>query len=163
MAENTSTPKPKPAAKNSDYVRPTNSVERIEPVLSEVEAPTAEANPTAYTETAEVTPTAAPTRAAPPTVYSVVSGDAYDVVHVSAIIFKNMYQRKSLSVHHLQRRLSEWGISQANVDKDGYFGDSTRDAVSTFQGTYGLPVTGATDFATLTRIFEGDTNVRVMP
>lgn len=99
---------------------------------------------------------------APPTVYSVVSADSVDSVSVSAIVYKNIFQKKSLSVHHLQRRLAEWGYIIANVDKDGYFGEPTRDAILAFQMAHGFVVTGEADMATVQAIFEGDTNVRVV-
>lgn len=96
----------------------------------------------------------------PPTTYAVVSAAEKDSVSFDKIIFKNMVHRKSLSVHHMQRRLAEWGYPEANLDKDGYFGDSTLEAIHKFQNDHGL-VVGELTFDTLSAIFEGDTNVIV--
>jgi hypothetical protein len=99
---------------------------------------------------------------APKSAYSVVSGKDKDDVRLSSIVFENIKAKKSLSVHHLQRRLNEWGYASAYLDRDGWYGTLTRDAVYEFQKDHGLNV-GTLDLATLNAIFEGDNNVRVSP
>lgn len=73
-----------------------------------------------------------------------------------------MYARKSLTVHHLQRRLTELGYGEASSDKDGWYGDLTMEAVKAFQGDNRLEATGVMDADTLRRIFKGDPNVKVI-
>lgn len=99
---------------------------------------------------------------APKSAYAVVSGKDKDDVRLSSIVFENIKAKKSLSVHHLQRRLNEWGYASAYLDRDGWYGTLTRDAVYAFQKDHGLTV-GTLDLATLNAIFEGDNNVRVLP
>ena len=167
MADNKNTPKPKPSAKP---VAPKVVAPKVDEapviydaIIEETPAPVvieevAVAATPAYTEKVEE-----PTVAIPNTVYAVVSNDRVDAVHASKIVAHNKAQKKSLSVHHLQRRLNEWGFTSAYLDKDGYCGDHTISAISAFQTHVGLPVTGAPDFTTLERIFEGDTNVKLLP
>ena len=114
----------------------------------------------AYTETPSPAPVVSDV---PTTTYAVVSNSRVDAVHASKIIPHNKMQKKSLSVHHLQRRLVEWGFMDAYMDKDGYYGDFTTKAVADFQSKVGLPVTGLPEYETLERVFEGDTNVRLAP
>ena len=99
---------------------------------------------------------------APEAEYAVVSGKDKDEVRLSAIVFENKLAKKSLSVHHLQRRLREWGFDGGFTDRDGWYGVSTRDAVHAFQKKQGLPV-GDLDMATLAVLFENDDNVVVKP
>jgi hypothetical protein len=91
-----------------------------------------------------------------------VSGNGVDEVLLANCIYKNVYARKSLSVHHLQRRLIELGFKDADADKDGWLGDETVAAIKNFQASKGLDVTGSVDATTLTKIFEGDHNVQVV-
>jgi peptidoglycan hydrolase-like protein with peptidoglycan-binding domain len=72
-----------------------------------------------------------------------------------------MKQRRSLTVHHIQRRLKEWGFRDAFSERDGLYGDLTKKSVTEFQESLGLEVTGMMDAETMTRLFEGDTNVTV--
>jgi len=159
MADNKNTPKPKPSAKPTAPVAITPEVE-AEELISEVEAEEVEAEVVeivakpAYTESVK-------TSKVPGTTYSVVSNDAIDTVHVSKVVVHNKAQKKSLSVHHVQRRLAEWGFRGAYLDKDGYCGDHTVSALAEFQKSLGLEATGTPDHATLSRLFEGDTNVRL--
>lgn len=90
---------------------------------------------------------------------AVVSNNTVDYVRLSAIVFKNVHARKSLSVHHLQRRLNELGYTEAFADKDGYYGDKTREAVGRFQGDNNLPGGGLVDQGTIDLLFRGDPNV----
>ena len=91
-----------------------------------------------------------------------VSGNGVDEVLLANCIYKNAFARKSLSVHHLQRRLVELGFKDADADKDGWLGDETVSAIKKFQASKGLDATGSVDATTLTKIFEGDHNVRVV-
>ena len=131
-------------------------------VLAEAEAEVVAPVDTEVSEKVEAIVPAAKKSSAPATTYAVVSGNDKDEVRLSAIIFENVKAKKSLSVHHLQRRLNEWGFASAYTDRDGWYGVPTRDAVHEFQEAQGLPV-GELDMVTLKAIFEGDTNVRVMP
>jgi peptidoglycan hydrolase-like protein with peptidoglycan-binding domain len=88
----------------------------------------------------------------------VVGTGETDEVRLSAIVFKNLHARRSLSVHHLQRRLAELGYEQAKQDKDGYFGEPTLSAITDFQARNGILAEGL-DEITFKRIFEGDPNV----
>lgn len=99
-----------------------------------------------------------PTPAGP----AVVSNKEVDDVFLDKIIYKNLYARKSLSVHHLQRRLFELGYSEAHDDKDGYYGDKTKSAVLRFQLENKLKGDGMVDADTLTLLFTGDPNVIVV-
>jgi hypothetical protein len=98
----------------------------------------------------------------PPTTPHVISKEETDNVFLSQCVYKSKVSRKSLTVHHLQRRLKEWGFKDAFADKDGYYADKTKKSVAEFQESAGLAVTGLVDAETFTRIFEGDTNVTVV-
>lgn len=89
------------------------------------------------------------------------SGDK-DEVYLKQCVYKNMYARKSLTVHHLQRRLAELGYSDAAADRDGWYGDLTKESVKAFQGDNKLEATGVMDADTFKRIFAGDPNVKVV-
>lgn len=92
---------------------------------------------------------------------AVVGNGVVDTVKLSAIVYKNLYAKKSLSVHHLQRRLSELGYSEASQDKDGWFGDKTKFALAKFQDDKKVGTNGTPDLATLKKLFTGDPNVEV--
>jgi peptidoglycan hydrolase-like protein with peptidoglycan-binding domain len=102
---------------------------------------------------------AAPEPAGP----AVVGLGTVDNVSLSSIIFKNIYARKSLSVHHMQRRLSELGYIEAARDKDGYYGDSTKEALARFQGDNNMLGAGVVDMETLELLFTNDPNVTLIP
>ena len=91
-----------------------------------------------------------------------VSGNAVDDVLLSQCVYKNAYARKSLTVHHVQRRLVEWGFVDAGSDKDGWYGDLTKSAVAAFQAAHSLPGAGDMNAATLVALFDGDQNVRIV-
>ena len=93
---------------------------------------------------------------------AVVSNKEVDDVHLDRIIYKNLYARKSLSVHHLQRRLVELNYVEAGDDKDGYYGDKTKSAVLRFQFENKLEADGTINAKTLTLLFTGDPNVNVI-
>jgi hypothetical protein len=92
---------------------------------------------------------------------AVVGLGEVDDVSLSSCVYKNLYARKSLTVHHLQRRLAELGYTDANRDKDGYYGDPTRFAVAKFQAANDIKGDGMVDADTFSLIFKGDPNVRI--
>ena len=128
-------------------------VEEIAPVVEEAPKPKP-----AKVETKKSTFSAS---AIPATKFAVVSNADTDEVFLSRCVPHNKRAMKSLTVHHIQRRLREWGFSIAYADKDGYYGDLTIEGVRQFQESLGLEATGLMDAETLTRLFEGDTNVTV--
>jgi peptidoglycan hydrolase-like protein with peptidoglycan-binding domain len=67
-----------------------------------------------------------------------------------------------MAVHHLQRRLLEWGYPDAYSDKDGYYGDLTEKSVREFQNDHGLAGDGKMNAETLLAIFENDQNVTIV-
>jgi hypothetical protein len=91
-----------------------------------------------------------------------VSGEDVDNVILAQCVYKNVYARKSLTVHHLQRRLIELGYKDADADKDGWLGDETVASIKEFQADKGMDVTGSVDVETFTKIFEGDIHVNVV-
>ena len=97
------------------------------------------------------------------TASAVVSDAGIDEVSLKACVFKNPYSRKSLTIHHLQRRLRELGFDDAYNDIDGYYGDLTFESVKAFQKKNKLEDTGLMDEETFAAIFKGDPNVKVMP
>jgi peptidoglycan hydrolase-like protein with peptidoglycan-binding domain len=90
-----------------------------------------------------------------------VSGGATDDVHLDRCVFKNLHARKSLTVHHLQRRLAELGYDSALTDRDGWYGDITRDAVASWQRDNNVDGDGTMTADTFSRIFADDPNVVV--
>lgn len=90
---------------------------------------------------------------------AVVGGGATDDVFLERCVFENIYARKSLTIHHLQRRLTELGYTSANDDKDGWYGQSTRDAVAAWQRDNDVEGDGLIDAKTFLAIFDGDPNV----
>ena len=92
---------------------------------------------------------------------AVVGTGNTDDVYLSKCIYNNMYARKSLTVHHLQRRLTELGYAVADADKDGWYGDLTKEAVAQAQKDFGIEDTGIIDAGTFAAIFDGDHNVTV--
>ena len=97
-----------------------------------------------------------------PTVKHVVGTGDTDDVYLAKCVYKNIYERKSLTIHHLQRRLEELGYKDVIGDKDGWLGDLTMMSVEKFQQDKGLAATGKVDADTFRKIFEGDTNVNVV-
>jgi hypothetical protein len=97
-----------------------------------------------------------------PTVKHVVGTGDTDDVYLAKCVYKNIYERKSLTIHHLQRRLEELGYKDVVGDKDGWLGELTMMSVEKFQKDKGLAATGKVDADTFSKIFEGDTNVNVV-
>lgn len=106
-------------------------------------------------------PTPMPQPVAQPARHVVTNNDA-DPVYLSACVYENKYAKKSLTVHHVQRRLADLGYNDAVGDKDGWYGELTALAVKAFQKDKGLDSTGLMDEATFTKLFQGDTNVEVI-
>ena len=129
---------------NPEYYEPEAEAEVVEEVVVE---------PVAPKQTA---------KGVPPTVYAVTGEGETDEVHLSKIVYMNRQQRRVLSVFHVQRRLGEWGFDNALAEKPGWYGDVTKDCVANFQKHVGLQETGIVDAETITRLFEGDTNVTVV-
>lgn len=99
----------------------------------------------------------------PPAAASAVVGNGEtDDVYLSKCVFKNVYSRKSLTVHHVQRRLNELGYPEAYADKDGWYGDLTRRSVADLQADLGIVGDGTMDAETFAAIFDGDHNVTVV-
>jgi murein L,D-transpeptidase YcbB/YkuD len=90
---------------------------------------------------------------------AVVGNDRTDQVRLDSCIYKNIHARKSLTIHHLQRRLAELGYTEASQDKDGWYGDYTKNAIISFQSNNGFTPNGIVDAATFLAIFDGDVNV----
>jgi hypothetical protein len=107
----------------------------------------------------EVKPT--PVIAKPAEKHVIGNGDADDV-YLAKCVYKNIYERKSLTIHHLQRRLEELGYKDVIGDRDGWLGELTMISVEKFQKDKGLAATGKVDADTFRKIFEGDTNVNVV-
>ena len=97
-----------------------------------------------------------------PTVKHVVGTGDTDDVYLAKCVYKNIYERKSLTIHHLQRRLEELGYKDVIGDRDGWLGELTMISVEKFQKDKGLAATGKVDADTFRKIFEGDTNVNVV-
>jgi peptidoglycan hydrolase-like protein with peptidoglycan-binding domain len=90
---------------------------------------------------------------------AVVSDGLVDSVYLSKAIYRKNLAKKSLTVHHLQRRLNELGYSVAYADKDGWSGDGTQIAIDSFRADKKIEATGQIDKATFLAIFENDPNV----
>ena len=92
---------------------------------------------------------------------AVVGNGVVDTVKLSAIVYKNLQAKKSLSVHHLQRRLNELNYVEAYQDRDGWFGDRTKTALARFQADNKVGADGVPDLKTLNKLFAGDPNVEI--
>lgn len=90
-----------------------------------------------------------------------VSNTGVDEVLLSKLVYKSRETKKSLSVHHLQRRLADCGYPLVH-EKDGWLADLTVEAITAFQTDNGLEPTGKVDEKTATLLFANDPNVRVV-
>lgn len=135
-------------------------------VAVEVEAPVVVAveEPTPAPVEPEPAPVIVPVEVPQPepvVAYAAVTG-AMDEVYLSKCVYENKYERKSLTVHHLQRRLEELGYKDVVGDRDGWLGELTMMSVNKFQTDKGLEVTDKSiDSNTFSMIFAGDPNVNV--
>jgi peptidoglycan hydrolase-like protein with peptidoglycan-binding domain len=151
MTENTAKPKARPKTQTPE---PALAVEEITP----------EAEPEVQPE-AEPTPKPKPKPVAPrvATPNAVVGKGKRDDVLLSRMVFKNPHAHKSLSVHHLQRRLTELGYGEAGADQDGLIGTLTVSAIYKYQtDNKNLNRDGIVDADTLQAIFDGDPNCNVI-
>lgn len=92
----------------------------------------------------------------------VVSGADADDVLLSKCVFKNKAARKSLSVHHVQRKLASLGYNDAATDKDGWYGDNTLLAVAAYQKACGIAGDGLMNAATLESLFADESFINVI-
>ena len=134
-------PAPEPVMVEEPKPEPVVIVEEPKPVVPEVKP--------------------APVAARPVEKHVIGKGDTDDV-YLAKCVYKNIYERKSLTIHHLQRRLEELGYKDAAGDKDGWLGELTKIAIEKFQKDKGLAATGNVDADTFRKIFEGDPNVNVI-
>lgn len=140
--------------------------EVVEEVAAPVEEPTvvveeivpvAEPEPIVVPEPV-VVPTPVPVKAA---ANAAVTGQV-DNVFLSKCVYENKFERKSLTIHHLQRRLEELGYRDAASDRDGWMGSLTLRSINKFQQDNGLAVTDKSiDADTFKMIFSGDHNVNI--
>lgn len=94
--------------------------------------------------------------------YAVVGGGETDPVLFSrAVPVERAKTRKSLTVHHLQRRLEELGYVEARADLDGQWGRLTGRSVAAWQKDNGHPE-GDLTAEQFSAIFEDDINVIVV-
>ena len=151
-------------AENQEHTVPTEAV--VEEAPAQPEVPAQPETPVHVEEPAPVVEEPAPvkehvrTDKYRPNV--AVAGLDQDEVHLANCVYMNRATRKSLSVHHLQRRLTELGFNDADADKDGWYGELTKLAVEKFQNSKGLTATGLLDEETFTLIFAGDPHVNIV-
>jgi peptidoglycan hydrolase-like protein with peptidoglycan-binding domain len=94
-----------------------------------------------------------------PVANAAVTGDV-DEVLLSKCVYENKFERKSLTIHHIQRRLEELGYKDVIGDRDGWLGELTMMSVNQFQQDRGMDVTEkSVDTDTFLAIFAGDPNV----
>lgn len=93
---------------------------------------------------------------------AVVGSGEVDEISMAQCVYKNTGNRKSLSVYHLQRRLTELGFRNADADPKGYYGDMTMVAVAQFQASRGMEGAGAVTAESFAAIFDGDPNVKIV-
>jgi hypothetical protein len=91
---------------------------------------------------------------------AVVSNNSVDDVVLASAVYKNVKARKSLTIHHLQRRLVELGYERAGLDKDGWYGENTLSAIVSYQKDKGVGESGRLDAETFLAIFKNDPNVK---
>jgi peptidoglycan hydrolase-like protein with peptidoglycan-binding domain len=91
----------------------------------------------------------------------VVGGGDVDNVEVSRLT-ADTSRRKSLSVHHLQRRLAELGFNDAAASVDGRYDSLTVAAVIAWQEKNGFD-SGPLTLEQTQAIFDNDPNVQVLP
>jgi hypothetical protein len=153
-------PMDEPMATEESYDEPISSMDISEDPVVEVEA--IEPEPTPEPEPAPAPKAKAKVRVEDTEAAHVVGLGDKDEVVLAQCVYKNVYARKSLTVHHLQRRLAELGYGDASADLDGWYGDLTKESVRQYQGDNNLEATGVMNADTLKRIFNGDPNVLVV-
>lgn len=93
---------------------------------------------------------------APKSAYAVVGKGVQDPVLASVGAGSN----KSLTVHHIQRRLAERGYGEVYRDRDGFWRDGTSAALEEFTEKHGLA--GKSHVEVLRALFENDDNVEIV-
>lgn len=91
----------------------------------------------------------------------VIGNAEVDTVKVSAIKFKNLSARRSISVYHTQRRLKELGYASAGSDREGFYAEGTLAALKKFQEENKIEGDGMPTLETLKQLFKDDPNVKV--
>jgi peptidoglycan hydrolase-like protein with peptidoglycan-binding domain len=133
---------------------PAVTVEEVPVVVVEEPTPVAEPEPQPEPVPAYVEPPAPM-----PVANAAVTGDV-DEVLLSKCVYENKFERKSLTIHHIQRRLEELGYKDVVGDRDGWLGELTMMSVNQFQQDRGMGVTDkSVDTDTFLAIFAGDPNV----
>lgn len=74
----------------------------------------------------------------------------------SHVVVKNIFRKKSLTVHHIQRILIELGYTEADIDPDGFYGDGTIEAVKKWQAHTKNEITGIITEPQLRTLIEFD-------
>ncbi len=97
-----------------------------------------------------------PQSSAPKSGYAVVGKGVQDPVVASIGAGSN----KSLTVHHIQRRLVERGFGEVYRDRDGFWREGTTDALNAFKESQGLQ--DAEHIDVLRALFENDDNVEIV-
>ncbi len=90
---------------------------------------------------------------------SVVSGGDTDPIKYSSA--KPSYQKRVLTVLHLQRRLAAEGFAEAASAPGGQYDELTKRAVAAYQKSLDAPATGVLTREQFADLFEGDPNVEV--
>lgn len=90
----------------------------------------------------------------------VVGGDETDPVYESKLV-ADPNKRKSLTVHHVQRRLVDVGYHEAAAGIDGQYDVHTQRAFEAWQSDNGFDPGPAT-FDQFQELFNGDPNVTVL-
>ncbi len=90
----------------------------------------------------------------------VVDADAVDVV-LAALTYPGV-NKNSASVRRVQYQLYHAGYADVTADQDGHYAEGTFNAVSKFQATQGLDVTGILDRTTLEKLFANQPGVRIV-
>ena len=128
-----------------------------EPVVEEEPKPVAKSK---YREPKSVTMDDILNSVPEPAGPAVVSNNSVDDVSLASVVYKNVKAKKSLTIHHLQRRLVELGYEQAGKDKDGWYGENTLSAVTSYQKDNKVGQSGKLDAETFLAIFKNDPNVK---
>jgi hypothetical protein len=128
-----------------------------EPVVEEEPKPVAKSK---YREPKSVTMDDILNSVPEPAGPAVVSNNSVDDVSLASVVYKNVKAKKSLTIHHLQRRLVELGYEQAGKDKDGWYGENTLSAVASYQKDNKVGQSGKLDAETFLAIFKNDPNVK---
>jgi hypothetical protein len=123
------------------------------PAEEPAEEPAAPEEPAVVVETVVEVPAAAP-------VERTVDSDAVDVV-LSALSYPGV-NKNSASVRRMQYQLYQAGFVSVTADREGLYSTGTFDAVASFQAANSLDSTGVMNAATLEKLFENESGVRLV-